>query len=88
MQFLAEDVAAAHEPTSDELKSWFEKNSAKFALPPRQGSSAGPPSCSIRTTCPPCTNNGVKPSYRRNRLIVECGVPLAYSTTHDIYRGF
>jgi hypothetical protein len=41
MQFLAEDVAAAHEPTTDELKSWFEKNSAKFALPPRQGSSAG-----------------------------------------------
>ena len=35
MQFLAEDVAAAREPTTDELKSWFEKNSAKFALPPR-----------------------------------------------------
>jgi peptidyl-prolyl cis-trans isomerase C len=26
MQFLAEDVAAAREPTTDELKSWFEKN--------------------------------------------------------------
>jgi peptidyl-prolyl cis-trans isomerase C len=35
MQFLAEDVAAAREPTTDELKSWFEKNSAKFAQPPR-----------------------------------------------------
>ena len=35
MQFLAEDVAAAREPTTDELKSWFEKNSAKFAMPPR-----------------------------------------------------
>ena len=35
MQFLAEDVAAAREPTTEELKSWFEKNSAKFALPPR-----------------------------------------------------
>ncbi len=34
MQFLAEDVAAAHEPTTAELKSWFEKNSAKFAQPP------------------------------------------------------
>jgi parvulin-like peptidyl-prolyl isomerase len=35
MQFLAEDVAAAREPTTAELKSWFERNSAKFALPPR-----------------------------------------------------
>jgi peptidyl-prolyl cis-trans isomerase C len=35
MQFLAEDVAAAREPTTEELKSWFEKNRAKFALPPR-----------------------------------------------------
>ncbi len=35
MQFLAEDVAAAREPTTAELKSWFEKNSSKFAQPPR-----------------------------------------------------
>jgi peptidyl-prolyl cis-trans isomerase C len=35
MQFLAEDVAAAREPSTEELKSWFEKNSAKFAMPPR-----------------------------------------------------
>src|SRR5512136_978482 len=35
MQFLAEDVAAAREPTTDELKNWYEKNSAKFALSPR-----------------------------------------------------
>jgi parvulin-like peptidyl-prolyl isomerase len=35
MQFLAEDVAAARQPTTAELKSWFEKNSAKFAQPPR-----------------------------------------------------
>jgi len=35
MQFLAEDVAAAREPTPAELKSWFEKNSGKFAQPPR-----------------------------------------------------
>src|SRR5512135_470946 len=35
MQFLAEDVAAAREPTTDELKIWFEKNRAKFAQPPR-----------------------------------------------------
>ena len=34
MQFLAEDVAAAREPTTAELKGWFEKNSAKFAQPP------------------------------------------------------
>jgi len=35
MQFLAEDVAAAKEPTSAELKDWFGKNSARFALPSR-----------------------------------------------------
>ena len=35
MQFLAEDVAAAREPTTAELRSWFEKNSARFAQPPR-----------------------------------------------------
>jgi len=35
MQFLAEDVAAAREPTSAELKSWFERRSAAFAQPPR-----------------------------------------------------
>ena len=35
MQFLAEDVAAAHEPSTAELKAWFEKNSRKFALPSR-----------------------------------------------------
>jgi len=35
MQFLAEDVAAAREPSMAELRSWFEKNSAKFAQPPR-----------------------------------------------------
>jgi hypothetical protein len=35
MQFLAEDVATAHEPTTTELKTWFEKNSDKFALPSR-----------------------------------------------------
>ena len=35
MQFIAEDVAAAHEPSTTELKAWFEKNSDKFALPSR-----------------------------------------------------
>jgi peptidyl-prolyl cis-trans isomerase C len=35
MQFLAEDVAAAREPTTAELRNWFEKNSGKFAQPPR-----------------------------------------------------
>ena len=35
MQFLAEDVAAAHEPSTAELKAWFEKNNSKFALPSR-----------------------------------------------------
>jgi parvulin-like peptidyl-prolyl isomerase len=35
MQFLAEDVAAAREPTTDELRSWFDQHTATFALPPR-----------------------------------------------------
>jgi len=35
MQFLAEDIAAAHEPTTDELRSWFAENSDLFAMPPR-----------------------------------------------------
>ena len=35
MQFLAEDVASAHEPSTAELKAWFDKNSNKFALPSR-----------------------------------------------------
>ena len=26
MEFLAEDVSAAHEPTTEELKAWFAKN--------------------------------------------------------------
>jgi hypothetical protein len=35
MQFLAEDVAAAHEPSTAELSAWFQKNTKKFALPGR-----------------------------------------------------
>ena len=35
VQFLAEDVATAHEPSTPELKAWFEKNTDKFALPSR-----------------------------------------------------
>ncbi len=35
MEFLAEDVASAHEPTTAELKGWYEKNGQKFALPSR-----------------------------------------------------
>ncbi len=35
VQFLAEDVAGAHEPSSQELKAWFGKNAEKFALPGR-----------------------------------------------------
>jgi len=35
MQFLAEDLAAAREPTTVELRNWFEANNAKFAQPPR-----------------------------------------------------
>ena len=35
MQFLAEDVAAAREPTSAELRSWYESNRDHFAQPSR-----------------------------------------------------
>jgi parvulin-like peptidyl-prolyl isomerase len=35
MQFLAEDVASAREPTTAELKAWYEKNADMFALPSR-----------------------------------------------------
>ncbi len=35
VQFLAEDIATAHEPPTTELKAWFEKNTDKFALPSR-----------------------------------------------------
>jgi peptidyl-prolyl cis-trans isomerase C len=35
MQFLAEDVAAAYEPTTAELEAWYARNAGKFALPGR-----------------------------------------------------
>lgn len=35
LQFLAEDVAAAHEPTAAELESWFDEHTEMFAQPPR-----------------------------------------------------
>ncbi len=35
MEFLAEDVAAAREPTDAELQAWFDEDPARFAMPPR-----------------------------------------------------
>src|SRR5262245_17287731 len=35
MEFLAEDVAAAREPSGEELKAWYARNTDKFALPKR-----------------------------------------------------
>jgi hypothetical protein len=35
MEFLFEDVSALRQPTREELRAWFEKNSERFALPPR-----------------------------------------------------
>jgi peptidyl-prolyl cis-trans isomerase C len=35
MRFLAEDVAAAHEPTTEELEGWFDEHRDQFAFPPR-----------------------------------------------------
>jgi hypothetical protein len=35
MEFLAEDATGAHEPTTAELKAWFEKNTKLFTVPGR-----------------------------------------------------
>jgi peptidyl-prolyl cis-trans isomerase C len=35
MEFLSEDVASAHEPSTEELKAWYGNNSQKFALADR-----------------------------------------------------
>ena len=35
MEFLAEDLSDLREPTTEELRAWFEKNSQRFALPAR-----------------------------------------------------
>ena len=35
MQFLAEDAATAHEPTTDQLRIWYAANSQRFELPAR-----------------------------------------------------
>ena len=35
MEFLSEDVASAHEPSTDESKAWYANNSQKFALADR-----------------------------------------------------
>lgn len=35
MKFLAEDVASAREPTTEELRTWFEDHADLFALSPR-----------------------------------------------------
>jgi len=35
MEFLAEDLADAREPTDEELRSWFSENAAQFAVSPR-----------------------------------------------------
>jgi len=35
MEFLAEDLSDLREPTPEELRAWYEKNSRQFALPAR-----------------------------------------------------
>jgi len=35
MEFLAEDLSDLREPTTEELRAWFEENSRQFALPAR-----------------------------------------------------
>lgn len=34
MQFLVEDIAAAREPATEDLKAWFAENTELFAMPP------------------------------------------------------
>jgi len=35
MQFIAEDLAAAQEPATEELRAWYAENSDKFSMPKR-----------------------------------------------------
>ena len=35
MQFIAEDMAAAQDPTTEELRAWYAKNSDRFVMPGR-----------------------------------------------------
>jgi peptidyl-prolyl cis-trans isomerase C len=35
MEFLAEDLSGIEEPSTDQLKTWYETNAQRFALPPR-----------------------------------------------------
>ena len=35
MEFLVQDLAALRDPTTEELRAWFEKNPDRFAPPPR-----------------------------------------------------
>ena len=35
MQFIAEDMAAAQDPTTEELRAWYAENSDRFAMPER-----------------------------------------------------
>jgi peptidyl-prolyl cis-trans isomerase C len=35
MEFLAEDISMLAEPSTQDLRAWFERNTARFALPPR-----------------------------------------------------
>jgi peptidyl-prolyl cis-trans isomerase C len=35
MEFVAEDLSKLEEPQPEELRAWYEKNRARFALPPR-----------------------------------------------------
>src|SRR5262245_35997435 len=35
MDFLFEDVAALHEPTTEDIHTWFQNNAERFTRPPR-----------------------------------------------------
>ena len=62
MHFLAEDVAAAREPTTAELKAWYAKNNDKFTMPQRLSFRHLYFSLTVAATAPAPTPRGRWPS--------------------------
>ena len=88
MQFLAEDVGAAREPTTAELKSWFEKNSAKFAAAqsrelPSSLFLAGPSRQAARVTMPRSALAKLAGQPQDSKLAASLADPFMFQ---DYYR--
>ena len=83
MQFLAEDVAAAHEPSTAELEAWFEKNSRQVR--PAQPLSASaisisPPTSAVRTRTkmPPKALAKIAGQPEDSKLAASFGDPFMF----------